>query len=358
MSDNARLIELLKAKGTGATMGKHLSTADLAELPALLQSPNCNLTTKATLVCAILMLEPTAEEAAFIPSLRNYLSSDLETCFYAPAHPLEQLNQHLMAYNDLSELEIRTGLGYVFDDDTPDYMKAVFQEALRLKRETHVENMTTYNVLLEKTKRIDVDIPILIDLSNPYDGFKRHSNQILDIAKRLAKAGCPTIIHGVESMGPKFGVTVHQLLKEAGENPLKSLDEVKANLENPDIGWAYVDQSIFCPELFKLRQLRIDMVKRPVLATVEKLLQPVRAHKNRLVTGYTHPPYKDKMAKLITQSKLFDDTLIFRGVEGSMQLPEDKRARLIRLQHGSQDADTFVSLESHSYEALLCSGET
>ncbi|NBQ41825.1 MAG: hypothetical protein EBU23_04505, partial [Mycobacteriaceae bacterium] len=40
---------------------------------------------------------------------------------------------------------------------------------------------------------------------------------------------------------------------------------------------------------------RVAMVKRPVLATVEKLMVPVRARRTYLAASYTHPPYQAKM---------------------------------------------------------------
>ena len=48
-----------------------------------------------------------------------------------------------------------------------------------------------------------------------------------------------------------------------------------------------------------------------------------------LVTGYTHPPYRDTLGHLLAKTARYDRTMIVRGVEGSIQLPLDRRAPCI-----------------------------
>jgi anthranilate phosphoribosyltransferase len=88
------------------------------------------------------------------------------------------------------------------------------------------------------------------------------------------------------------------------------------------IGWSYVDQSIFFPELYALKKMRKEMVKRPFLATFEKLLQPIRAKNgNLIVTGYTHSHYKDEVILQLKNQGACAEALVIKGLEGNPQLP-------------------------------------
>jgi len=121
-------------------------------------------------------------------------------------------------------------------------------------------------------------------------------------------------------------VTTHKLLEAGGLDPLRFPDEVISDLQNPKKRWGYLDQTHTFPELHELAQLRTDMVKRPILATIEKLLCPIQCtQRHLLVTGYTHPPYKEK-TKILLEHSSVTDFLIIRGTEGATQLPGDKRA--------------------------------
>ena len=99
------------------------------------------------------------------------------------------------------------------------------------------------------------------------------------------------------------------------------MDLAVQNLCNPSIGWAYIDQQIYFPELYQLRQLRKEMVKRPFLATFEKLLQPVRAKEgNYIVTGFTHSHYKSEIARQLMEQGLCKKALVLKGSEGATHM--------------------------------------
>ena len=58
------------------------------------------------------------------------------------------------------------------------------------------------------------------------------------------------------------------------------------------VGWSYIDQRQICPALHNLIALRTQIVKRPVITTVEVLIGPVRGKLGtHLMTGYVHKPY-------------------------------------------------------------------
>ena len=346
------LISLLKKKGTGAKMGQSLTSDELSHVRQIIFDSTHSLSTRATLVTALKMLPNTLEEQLFLDQLE--LPDILNQAFNGTAEELDSINQQIIQYIDLSEADMIAGIDYLFDQSIPNHKKAIFLEALRLKRETSLENKIAYDKFYARSYHHSVSTPLLIDLSNPYDGFTRNPHYLLKLAPLLASIGFPTYIHGIDNIGPKFGLNFNKLLDHHNKNPFQSISQCISDLEDPDIAWTYIDQSVFFPDLFALKQLRIDMVKRPFISTIEKLLSPLRAERNYIITGYTHPPYKEKMATLISESAYFDGGLIVRGVEGSIQLPLDRKSRIYPLNNNDFfinptiiDTITFSSEESH-----------
>jgi anthranilate phosphoribosyltransferase len=122
-----------------------------------------------------------------------------------------------------------------------------------------------------------------------------------------------------------------------------TLEEAHATLK--ETGWVYVDQSVSFPELHALTTLRTNMVKRPVLATIEKFLHPIQSQQRHiLVTGYTHPAYKDMTSKLLSDANKAHEFIFFRGTEGAAQLSLDRRAPFVKSVNGVL-SDGFVSPE-------------
>jgi anthranilate phosphoribosyltransferase len=338
---------LLKKKGIGASMGKHLIGDDFAILTEGFLNPNISLTTKATLLTALLCLEATEEEAAWISKMKENSDKSIPSELQGLIFPHEK-NGSLFPYitqciqgKDLSYTQCQEAIDLLFDTSVDDYLKAAFLEAERLKRETLDENKAFLDGFYDRSQRLQTDLPLIIDIANPYDGFNRNLFLGPFIAATLGALGYPTLLHGINEIAPKNGVNAHKLLDLHGINTTQSLDASYQDLKTK--GWAYVDQSITFPELYALKQMRIDMVKRPVIATVEKFLQPIRAKEgNVLVTGYTHPAYKDMTKNLIDAHAKTQSYLFFRGTEGSAQLGLDRRAPFV-FQNNTESKDDFVS---------------
>lgn len=338
MSTQTKLVELLKQKGTGKTMSKALSVAQCNDFTSYLADSSCTIATKATLLIAFFMLENTPEEQAWFDDLsNNYLTRVPHDCHFlfdtqcSTAVPcLQQAIYQLITHKDLSEPLLNTCLDACFNKNTPMVLIVPFLEGLRLKEETLLENTVFLQNLYRRSTHTRIDTPCLIDIATAYDGFNRHPNILLALPPLLASIGFPTIIHGCEDVSPKFGITSYKVLLEAKKNPLKSLIDIKSGLENPHCGWGYCDQSLSFSELHALRECRKAMVKRPVLATVEKFLQPfLSSQQNFLVTGYTHPAYRDKTKDLLSKLDHCDDFMFIRGVEGSPCAPLDRRCPVI-----------------------------
>lgn len=254
---------------------------------------------------------------------------------------------------DLTLEEARDGMRLILKKEVHDVQAGVFLVALRMKRETDDENSGMLEALREATLSAITPISELAEIADPYDGFKRHIPTSPFLPPLLAECGLPTLSHGCNRVGPKYGVTHRQILEQAGVRVNLSPKEAADRLANPEIGWAYIDQSIFCPSLHDLIPLRRLIVKRPSIATLEKLCGPVRsAGKNHLFIGYVHPGY-EKQIPMAARHAGYSACLTVRGVEGGVLLPMNKANQGIVYRDGGEDQDITLNPKEAGIETTL-----
>lgn len=246
---------------------------------------------------------------------------------------------------NISYEEARAVTNAILDGSADPVQAAVFLIGLRMKRETDDEVKGVLDALREQTVQVKTDCKEVVAMSEPYNGFNRTLQGSLFVLPVLAACGVSVYSHGVELGGPKFGVTHHTTLRALGGNPLASVDETRKRLEDPDIGWGYIDQSVFCPNLHAQTDLRIRIVKRPVFSTTEVLLSPLTgAEKTHLVTGYVHKPYRDVYSMLAKHAG-FDTLLLVRGTEGGVIPSFRSRAHVVRYTPSIEQTELDIELE-------------
>lgn len=238
---------------------------------------------------------------------------------------------------DISREEAQAGMRAVLEGRVDPVQAGVFLIALRMKRETDDENRGVLDAIREATLRATAPVDDVVDLADPYDGFIRTLPASPFLPALLAALGVPAVTHGVERMGPKFGVTHRQVLREAGIPVDLTPEEAAARIGDPAIGWAYVDQKAFCPGLHALAHLRTLIVKRPVITTTENLAGPVRGRaRTHLVTGFVHKPYP-RIYTLLARHAGFHSALVVRGVEGGVIPSLSQAGRVVRYSGDGDD---------------------
>ncbi len=350
--------QILKKKGTGRTMSKHMDQSDIEFVFSQLHSTEIPAGMKSTLLTAWIMLDSNDAESHGLETLKqNYktlLPNDLFFIFEDHSDLLfDQTIRQLRLHQSISSKTIKDCLSQILERKIPEAKITAFFEGLRLKEETFEENASVYDFFRSKSLSIQLGIPVLIDMATPYDGFNRHYFLQPFVAALLASIGIPTILHGVHEVSPKNGMNTHKLFLEAKKDPLRRLDIVAEDILNPTIGWGYVDQRQFCPELHSLISVRFAMVKRPLLATIEKWLQPISANRTVCFTGFTHPPYKQKTIDLIHHAKIYSDLMLVRGVEGSSLLPSDRRTPFITSSNNNTAIYDFISPSDFSFSDIV-----
>ena len=239
--------------------------------------------------------------------------------------------------------EARAGMRLVLEELADPIQSAVFLIGLRVKRETDDENKGVLQGIRDNTKTIVADVDELVDIADPYNGYGRSLPSSPFLPVLLAEAGAPAVSHGIETVGPKFGVTHNQVLQAAGVSVELTGEEAGKQISNPEIGWAYVDQRSFCPSLFGLADFRKRIVKRAAISTAEVLTGPVRGRKKtHLLTGYVHNEYPPIYTMLARHSG-FDSALLLRGTEGGVTPSLRKRGEFVR--YWEQGEDTVVEAD-------------
>ncbi len=344
-------IQYLKKKGTGPTMSKSLSKEELGRVSLFFDDPDLPLVTKATMLTAMVLLDATPAEADWLAQTRADLTCIPETIRWLltgeATSDLESAVLAIVRGEELSGRDADRWMESLFDPAVPAWGKAALLESLRLRRETEIENKAALAACLRRTSPVSVNLPVVIDISNAYDGFNRNLFLAPFVAAVLAAMGFPTVVHGMDEVSPKKGVNTRKILTRADKRAVRSPEMIAEDLTS--VGWTYADQSVFCPALYALKPLRLEMVKRPILATVEKLLLPVRGAKTFVVTGYTHPPYKGKTVTLLNCLPIAGG-IIVRGLEGSTQLPLDRRAPQMVVRPGQAPMDGFIRPEDVGLE--------
>jgi len=216
---------------------------------------------------------------------------------------------------EMEEAEI--AMSAILSGEIDEVQTAIFLIALRMKRETMDENIGILKALLKFTDSQKSVVDDLVDLGDPYSGYNRSIPISAFLPPLLAELGLPTLIHGLDSVSPKYGLTHRHISQALGINVDLSVIESMARIENRDIGWSYVDQNQYCKALHDLVPLRNKVVKRTVLNTIETLIRPIRGKNTHSILGYVHKAYPPIYAALC-ENVGFNSSLLIRGVEGGV----------------------------------------
>ena len=265
--------------------------------------------------------------------------ADIETCIQKVATGPEYSK-------DLSFDEARAGMELILSGQADPVQAAVVLIALRMKRETDDENRGALQAILDHRIQAISDADEIVDLSDPYNGQLRGLTMAPFIAPVLSACGVPAFSQGVESVGPKFGITHKNILDAAGIRTDDTPDQVAASLANSDLGWGYIDQRHYCPALHALVPLRNKMIKRTVITTIEVATKPIAGRlKTHLVTGYVHKAYPPVYTD-IARFAGYDSAAIVRGVEGGLMPSLRQAMRFYR--YAADSEDKFVDIDPQS----------
>ena len=247
---------------------------------------------------------------------------------------------------DLTEEEAEDALSLILDGEVSEVRMGVFLIAARMKVETVPENIGYWRALQKKISPRKIALNNLLQIADPFDGFQRIPYFGFYAIPVLAELGLPTYGHSALPLPPKFGITFDDLLvnhyqfPKSGNGRIKKIEKFK---------FGYLSTADTHPTLENLRSIRTEIVKRPMLATLEKILMPLQAeNKNYLATTYFHRGYEVSLTEIGKLSE-FDRVIVGNGMEGTTLFGVHKEAKIF-IQNGDSEAQPRTLKFSEMYQ--------
>lgn len=318
----------IKHIGIGKYGSKPLTPELLVECRAALVDPASHPLQRGAFLGALLAKGPTPEERTLEDVIGKGAFSHPtffinKVCPDLPGRLLPIATKLVRGANlQVSEAE---QLGhYLYGDEECETFRGLAASIMRVRHETNEE----YQGLMRAAEATFLpgfgpiscaDRP-LIQLAEPFDGVENSYMITPLLAKFFQKRGYGAVSLVGRSSGPKFTLNALDLFMHLGCQFLQSNHELDTPLET--YGWV-LDQKALSPALNRWVDRRHVLIKRPFLATLEKVLNP--CHARILVTSVFHITYQMKMAELALLAG-FDGVMILkRGLEGSLA-PSTSRA--------------------------------
>ena len=247
---------------------------------------------------------------------------------------------------DLTEEEAEDALSLILDGEVSEVRMGVFLIAARMKVETVLENIGYWRALQKKITPRKIALNNLLQIADPFDGFQRIPYFGFYAIPVLAELGLPTYGHSALPLPPKFGITFDELLvnhyqfPKSGNGRIKKIEKFK---------FGYLSTADTHPTLENLRSIRTEIVKRPMLATLEKILMPLQAEsKNYLATTYFHRGYEVSLTEIGKLSE-FDRVIVGNGMEGTTLFGVHKEAKIF-IQNGDSEVQPRTLKFSEMYQ--------
>ncbi len=224
---------------------------------------------------------------------------------------------------DIGEDHAEEVMRQILDGNESNVQSAIFLIALRMKRESVPEFAGLFRALSSESHVTKVNGKRLLCMVDPFDGYLRNNPVSPFIPAVLAALGIPAYIHGVNSVGPKHGVTCLKVFELAGLSCT-----ARDHQSDVDVaGWTFANQADYAPKLYALLDLREQLVKRTAVTTLERLLMPIQGEFGTdLALGYVHKAYPEIYAKMAKQAG-FKTVTLLKGVEGGLSPALNKPMR-------------------------------
>lgn len=254
-----------------------------------------------------------------IPKEIHYLIDP--TVGYVPRNPTEEIVvnalEKILQAKHLSYTETRKMCEAILTDDVKPALKAAALIGQRMNRETYEEVRGYLDAYFAPEQVMPIDIESLTHFGQPYDGATRYFRPTLFVAAVRAALGEPSLLHSVDEMPPKNGITEETILQILGAKTALSLQQTASLIKNKNVGFGYVSQREYSPGAYGVRELRVHIKKRPPWAATEKAQQFFSARKfNYMVLGYYHIGYEKPLLQMALE-RGFQGAVAIKGEEGT-----------------------------------------
>ncbi|MBP1156573.1 MULTISPECIES: anthranilate phosphoribosyltransferase [unclassified Paenibacillus] len=236
--------------------------------------------------------------------------------------------------------------------ESTDAQTAAFLMAMRMKGEADEEMMGFIDVF-RKYSLPYRSFSHSLNCAGPYDG-RLYFPVTIPVSLLLASVGFPQVLHGSESLPPKLGQSLKELLEGLGIQVVLEAKEWENIFLSLNIGFIWTD--LICPPFGRVRYVREQMGLRTFFNTVEKVINPV--HSLNIIIGVNHKSALDHLIHLLPKSG-FETAYIVQGMEGSEDLPTYKNSSIRKVTLWGDESSTIdpATFGFHGMPLEKCSKE-
>lgn len=315
------LVKGIRLIGIGKHGSKDLPPPLLEELLRALPTESADPIQKGAFFGALQTKGVTASERVLEHYLGPGTLSDPEKlydrlCADSP-EAIKPIGVKLLKGETLTVAEARELGNFLFSGQPGEAFRGMAVSILRIRYESPAE----YQGLMQAieatyapgfTQQV-TPLSTLIQLAEPFDGVE-HSYMITPVlAQSLQKEGYGVVSTVGRSSGPKRCLDAWQLYRALGAGFLPG-NQALLN-PRPEYGWV-LDQQLLSAALDQWVDRRRAIIKRPFLATLEKVLNPTGAR--LLITSVFHLTYLEKMVELGLMAGFEGVIVLKRGLEGTL----------------------------------------
>ena len=270
-----------------------------------------------------------AEKNAFHkyePALLRRLTKEIQFLMqpelgYVPSNPTEAIVvtalEKILRAKHLSYAETRQMCEAILTDEVKPALKAAALIGQRMNRETYQEVKGYLDAYFSPELVRSIDVDTLTHFGQPYDGATRYFRPTVFVAAVRAALGEPSLLHSVDMMPPKNGITEETILQALGARTDLSLKQTAALITDDSVQFGYVSQREYSQGAYAMRELRVHIMKRPPWAATEKAQQFFAARKNNyMVLGYYHIGYEKPLLQMAAE-RGFQAAVAIKGEEGT-----------------------------------------
>ncbi|MGM9928300.1 MAG: anthranilate phosphoribosyltransferase [Bacillus sp. (in: firmicutes)] len=233
---------------------------------------------------------------------------------------------------DLSYEQTKEVAKLMIEGNATEAQMAAYFIAQRIKMESSDELLAFVHAFQESTKNLTSDRQKTIDFAGPYTGRDTFAATI-PCAILLAEKGVPTFLHSSDSLPPRYGSSIKDILEELQIDVDATVDTVSETVDECKIGFAWTEK--YCEPLGKLRAIRKEIGVRTMMNTVEKLVNISNA--KSLMMGAFHRTAIVKIAPIFANLS-YENVYIVQGVEGSEDLPVHRNSFIYKITNDQFDS--------------------
>ncbi|TYR81711.1 anthranilate phosphoribosyltransferase [Priestia megaterium] len=236
---------------------------------------------------------------------------------------------------DLSYEQAKEAATLITSGQASDVQIAALFIGERIKTETADELLGFIHAFREQIETISVSNEFqdrVIDFASPYAG-RNSFFATIPVSLLLAERGIPAFLHCSDTLPPKFGTTIADVLNELSIPIANQSKELANTLEHAHIAFAKAEY--FSKPLANIKQIRHDIGVRTIMNTVEKLLNFSNA--SSIMMGAFHRTAINKIVPIFKDLP-FKNVYVVQGIEGSEDVPVHRNSFVYRIEQGEMES--------------------